>query len=79
MAWTRNVFSSHVESISYDDEAQTMTVTWKKSKKGPTTYEGVSEELADEASRTVSVGTFLHEHVKGKFEHGYKGDGDGDK
>ena len=78
MAWTRNVFSSHVESISYDDEAQTMTVTWKSGKRRTSVYEGVPEDVADQASRAASVGSFLRENVKGKHAHRY-GEEDGDE
>jgi hypothetical protein len=74
--WTRNVFSSHVESVSYDPDSQSMTITWKSGKRRTSVYEGVAEDVADEASRAASVGSFLREHVKGKHQHRYGSDDD---
>ena len=69
--WTRNVFSSHVESVSYDPDSQSMTITWKSGKQRTSVYEGVPEDVADQASRAASVGSFLRENVKGKHAHRY--------
>lgn len=71
MSWTRNVFSSNAQSISYDPETQEMVVTWQRGKNRTSVYEGVPEKIADEASRAMSVGTFLNESVKPHYKHRY--------
>ena len=78
MAWTRAVFSSHVSQITYDPETQQMTVTWSSGKRRTSVYEGVPEDVADQASRAASVGSFLRENVKGRHNHRY-GDDDGEE
>ena len=74
MTWKRSVFSSHVKSISYDPETQEMVVNWKSGKKKTSVYEGVPEDVADQASRAASVGSFLRENVKNKHPHRYDDD-----
>lgn len=69
--WTRNVFSSNVNAISYDTESQEMTVTWTKGKNRTSIYEGVPEQVADEATRTISVGNFLRDNVRDRYSHRY--------
>ena len=72
MSWSRNVFSSNVETVSYDPETQEMTVTWTKGKNRVSVYEGVPEQVADEASRAFSVGQFLNAEIKPRYPHRYK-------
>ena len=69
--WTRNVFSSNVDSISYDTETQEMEVRWTKGKRRISIYSDVPESVADQASRTISVGNFLRDNVRDYYKHRY--------
>lgn len=71
MPWSRDVFSSNAASISYDEATQTMEVVWRRGKNRVSVYEGVPEAIADQASRAMSVGTFLRENVRDRFPHRY--------
>jgi len=65
--WSRSVFSSMVSSISYDPDAQEMTVEWQKG--GSSVYSGISEDVANSAANAPSVGTFIHTQIKPNYSH----------
>jgi len=65
------VFSSSVDSIGYDPETQALHVAWAGGK--TSVYRGVPADVAEDASKSWSVGTFLNENVKDKYPHQYLG------
>lgn len=69
MAWTQSVFSYNVESIGYDEDSNSMLVTWKSGK--VSAYEGVPEELAQQVANAPSVGSMLNSDIKNVFSHRY--------
>jgi len=69
MAWENSVYSSHVQSIGWDEALGGMIVTWKSGKRS--LYIGVTEELADEVSRAPSVGSMIGSEIKPNYEHRY--------
>lgn len=69
----RSFFSSHVQHVLYDDVKKELAVTYKN---GTTSVHGdVPSHVADKIMTAESVGTALHAHVRGKYEHSYKGVG----
>ena len=68
------VFSNMVTGIGHDAATNELFVQWPNGK--ISVYANVPAELADQAGKATSVGKFLHEQVKTKFEHRYLG---GDK
>ena len=71
MSWEKSVFSSNVESIGFNSDTGEMTVRWTTGK--VSAYQGVPEDLADEISRSYSVGSMIASEIKGKFSHRYVG------
>lgn len=69
MSWNKQVFSSMISNVGFDDEAKEMTVTFKNGK--TCAYQGPSEELALELSRAPSVGEMFNAQVKGQFPFRY--------
>ena len=69
MAWSKNVYSSMVSEVGYDDETQELLVTWTNGRRS--IYSGVPEGLADQLSRAPSVGQMLNSDIKGVFPHRY--------
>lgn len=66
MSWTKSVFSSMVQEISWGDNV--MTITYNN---GNTyEYHGVPEDVALEGSKAPSVGQWVDTEVKGKY--GYR-------
>lgn len=65
------VFSSHVSSIGYDSDTGEMHVQWETGK--VSVYSGVPASVADDATKAYSVGDFLKDNVKGRYEHRYAG------
>jgi KTSC domain len=58
-----------VSDIGYSDAGE-LLVTWAKSGK-TSAYSGVPEGLADEISRSPSVGESINSQVKGVYAHRY--------
>jgi hypothetical protein len=69
MSWTKNVFSSHIETVGFNDETGELEVTWKNGR--VSAYEGVDEGTALALANALSVGTMLHEEIKPNFRHRY--------
>ena len=65
----QSVFSSHVSRVGYDADTQELHVEWDSGK--TSVYSGVPPDVADEARKSWSVGTFLTENVKYQFPHRY--------
>lgn len=68
ITWT-DVLSSNVEQIGYDDETSTLLVRWKTGK--TSAYDGVPADVAEQAAKNWSVGTFLNDEIKPNFAHRY--------
>lgn len=68
-SWRREVYSTNVQSIEYDDATKDMYVNWLKGKRS--VYSGVPEDVALECANAPSVGTFLNTEIKGKYAHRY--------
>ena len=71
MSWMKPVYSSMVSEIGYDDQSGELLVRWAKSGK-MSSYQGVSEETAVEASMAASVGEFVNSEIKPNFSHRYR-------
>lgn len=67
--WTQNVYSSHIQSIAWSEDPPGMQVTWDGGK--ISLYSGVSSQLAHEIANAPSVGSAIHEQIKGRYDHQY--------
>jgi hypothetical protein len=66
----RNVFSSHISQIGYDDATQELHVVYRKGGKSGV-YDKVPKQVADQVLMAPSIGTALHQLVRGQFPHRY--------
>lgn len=66
---TQNVFSSHIDTVSYDSTTQEMSVKFSKGKTA--VYSGVPVALASSVMNAPSVGSALHDQIKGAYPHRY--------
>lgn len=66
----RSVYSSHVDKIGHDAEANELHVKWQGSGK-TSVYEGVPADLAHQVMNAHSVGQALNEHIKDNYKHHY--------
>ena len=64
-----NVFSRNVEKIGYNADTKEMLVIWTRGK--PSTYENVPADVAEEASKAYSVGSYINENIKPNYKHRY--------
>lgn len=65
----RPVLSSHIQAVGYDAAARTLHVDYG----GKTAvYRNVPPEIAANVTGSVSIGAALHEHIRGRYEHGYE-------
>lgn len=69
LKWEKDVYSSNVQSIAYDEDMNAMIVSWLKGKRSA--YFGVPEDLAWEAANAPSVGSFLNSRIKNQYRHQY--------
>lgn len=67
---SKDVYSSHVSTVSYDIETKELEVVWDSGR--ISVYADVPKEVAEKAMTSWSVGSFLASHVKGVYQHGYK-------
>ncbi|HEX3524979.1 MAG TPA: KTSC domain-containing protein [Stellaceae bacterium] len=67
----QSVYSSHVSRIGYDSDEHELIVEWDTGK--VSAYSDVPPDVADEAMNAWSVGTFLNNSVKKRYEHRYVG------
>lgn len=63
------VYSSGVTAIGHDSETNEMHVTWNTGR--TSVYQDVPPEIAEQARNSWSVGKFLRESVRDKFQHRY--------
>lgn len=66
----RQVYSSSVSEIGYDDAKHDLIVIWARGGKR-SVYENVPEDLADQVMNAPSVGQALREQIQGHYEHRY--------
>jgi len=59
--------SSQIHSYGYDPASKTLAVQFKHG--GRYHYKDVPQEVYDSMSKAESVGSFLHQNVKGKFDY----------
>lgn len=67
MTWTKNVFSSMVSEVGWDEESGDLLITWNTGKKGA--YADVPEELAVRLSNAASVGEMINAEIKPNFKY----------
>lgn len=58
--------SSHVSAVGYDAESGELHIEYSNGTKA--VYHGVPADIAELVTNGYSVGSALHNHVKGKFE-----------
>jgi hypothetical protein len=71
MAWSRDVFSSMIQSVGHneDEESPEMTIVFAKG--GTYVYEGVPEDVAQACANAPSVGQFINTQIKGFYPFRY--------
>lgn len=67
----KKVFSSHVSEIGYSDALGLLDVRYKSGKE--VVYLAVPPEVGYQAVNAVSVGEYLHDFVRNKYEFKYIG------
>lgn len=72
MAWTRDVYSSMVSSVGWDDQTGEILVKWSKSGK-MSAYGGFDEAKALELATAPSVGQMVLTEIKPGGSHRYVG------
>lgn len=65
----RQVFSSHVKAIGYDDAKGELHVAYQNGKTA--VHEGVPPAIAKNVMGSASIGQALHAQVRGQFKHRY--------
>lgn len=61
------VESSNLNSVSYDDETNTLEIEFKYG--SVYRYSEVPEYVYNELMTATSKGSYLHKNIKGKFDH----------
>ena len=69
MPWSKNVYSSNVQEVAYDEEKKELMITWTRGKRS--IYSGVPEELAVDLANAPSVGSMLNAEIKNFYPHRY--------
>lgn len=67
MAEVRKVFSSFIDGIAYDAEAQRLSVHYQNGQASH--YDAVPADVWYKVNTAPSIGAALHAHVRGKFNH----------
>ena len=67
--WSKDVYSSNVQSVGYNSETKEMLITWTRGKRS--IYSNVPEELAEQVANAPSVGSMLNAEIKNYFPHRY--------
>lgn len=71
----KRVYSSHIDEVGYDPDTKELHVTFqgKEGKAAKTAvYMDVPADIAQQVVDAPSVGTALHNLIKGNFAHEYK-------
>ena len=66
-SWSKDVFSSMAQSVSYDPDTQTMMITFNNGKSY--VYANVPEDVAVDVSNAASVGEFINSEIKGRYSY----------
>lgn len=66
----RNVFSSHVDAIGYDEDAGELHVTFSRTGK-TAVYKGVPPHVAKDVLEAPSIGEAMWGSIRGRFPFGY--------
>ena len=61
----RRLHSSMIDRIVFDDEAETLAITFRQS--GSYLYHGVPRAIYDALARAQSAGRFFNDCIKGRF------------
>jgi hypothetical protein len=61
------VFSSNIEAVGYDNG--TLYVKWNSGK--ISSYAGVPQDVAEKASNSWSVGSFIRQEIIPAYSHSY--------
>jgi hypothetical protein len=69
MAWSKEVYSSNVSTVGYDEETKELTITWAKGK--TSIYSGVPAELAEQLASASSVGSMMRTEIVPYYPHRY--------
>jgi hypothetical protein len=67
----KQVYSSHVDTVHYDEKTKELSVTWQTGK--TSVYSGVPADLADKVAKSWSVGSAIRDQIKPYYEHRYAG------
>lgn len=67
--WSKDVYSSNVQSVGYNSETKELIITWTRGKRS--VYAGVPAELADQLVNAPSVGSMLNSEIKPYYAHRY--------
>lgn len=67
----RNVFSSHVDTIGYDEETGELHVTFSRTGK-TAVYQNVPPRVAKDVLNAPSIGMALHTSIRGQYDFAYK-------
>lgn len=68
--WNKDVYSSNVANVAYQEDGSTLVITWTKGARR-SAYDGVPEELAEQLANAPSVGSMLNTEIKPYFPHRY--------
>jgi hypothetical protein len=69
MPWSKDVYSSNVSTVGYNEETQELFITWTRGKRS--IYSGVPAQLADDVANAPSVGSILNQEIKPYYAHRY--------
>ena len=65
--WTASVYSKRAQTVAYDPDSKTMTVTWRDGR--ATVYLDVPEDHAVALSKAASVGQMINAEFTGQYQH----------
>jgi len=65
----RKVFSSHIDRVGYDAASGELHVTYNSGRVA--IYQGVPPGVASQVTGAVSIGSAMHEHIRGRYNHRY--------
>lgn len=69
MTWNKDVYSTMVSNVGWDDETNDLLVTWANGRKSA--YSDVPEDVALALSNAPSVGTMINMEIKPHYAHRY--------
>ena len=68
----KEVFSSNVKALAYDDATSTLYVEWINSKTGrASAYAGVPIDVYENLLHAPSIGSMIHTDIKNTYPHKY--------